>query len=57
MEFVETGWTKEEILEAIALLRRNQTVHLFKGAVWDWRMLDSAVREEIARQAAPASDA
>jgi len=49
MDYVERGWTKEEIIEAIRLLKSGQSCVFFKGAAWDWRMLKMAVEEELAR--------
>ena len=49
MDYVERGWTKEEIMEAIRLLKSGQSCIFFKGATWDWRMLKMAVEEELAR--------
>jgi hypothetical protein len=45
--YVEAGWSKEEIKEALELLRQGQTVYLFKGEVWDHRMLRHAVEAEL----------
>jgi len=49
MDYVESGWTKEEIVQAVRLLKSGQTCIFFKGAAWDWRMLKIAVEEELVR--------
>ena len=45
--YVEAGWSEEEIREAVQLLGRGETVYLFKGEVWDHRMLRYAVESEL----------
>lgn len=36
-------WTLQQLREAIRLVNRGNSVYLFRGAYWDWRMLSNAV--------------
>lgn len=47
--YVEAGWSKADIREAVELLNTCQTVLYFKGEYWDHRMLRHAVESEMGR--------
>ena len=50
MEFVECGWSIDEINEAVKLLNTGGTCFIFMGVPWEWRALRNAVECEIEKR-------